>query len=420
MKQVHRNAYRWLLAGIGTTGLAGSLAGSFVSLYILVTAANITALIVFAIGQFAGIWLMFYGMAAGLRRFYGVSAYRWGLTVTAAFYGVLMWLGPTAAHLVGPLGLLFGLSQGIYWFAINILIYDTVEPDARVQFYTGWASLNAIVGVVAPLAGALIVTHGYATGHGSLGYHWLFATALALYLVAAALSWRMHPGNAVVRMPVRPAFLLPRVIPRWRLVSLSLWTSGVKDGVLSVAPVSLVFLATHRAMNLGEYGSLTAAAGLVSARFLQHRLRPDRWKSYLFVGVSGFVLAVLVLWWSVSWEGVLTYGVLMAFFSPVFTIPQSNQTLAIMDEDETIADRRALYVLSRENAVNGGRLLGLVFIGALMTWHGSAHMIAIVLLVVALLQYLQPWIASRLWPLTKGALRPPALRANKGGSAHRV
>lgn len=410
MKQERPNAHRWLLAGIGTAGLAGSLAGSFVSLYILVTAANITALILFAVGQFAGIWLMFYGMAAGIQRFYGLSAYRWGLTVTGGFYGLLMWLGPSAAHLVGPLGLLFGLSQGIYWFAINILIYDTVAPDARVPFYTGWASLNAIVGVVAPLAGALIVTHGYQSGHGALGYRWLFATALGLYLAAVAVSWRMLPGHAVERMPVGPAFLLPRVNPRWRLVSLSLWTSGVKDGVLSVAPVSLVFLATHQAINLGEYGSLTAAAGLLSARVLQHRLRPDRWRSYLFVGVSGFVLAVLVLWWSVSWEGVLTYGVLMAFFSPIFTIPQSNQTLAVMDEDETIAERRAIYVLSRENAVNGGRLLGLLFIGLLMAWHSSAHMIAVVLLVVALLQYFQPWIASRLWPRSALAIHSGSSR----------
>jgi YQGE family putative transporter len=385
-----------LLFTMGQVALAGAFASGFVSFYLLQTARHVTVLIGFAAAQYAGIWAVGYLLVRAGHGFVPRTALLAGISAIAAFYGLLFALGPHAAPVAVPLGFLLGLGSGVYWFAANLLIYDAVPLTERVSYYAASAAVTSLVGVVAPILGALVITH--AVGGRTLdGYRWLFLTALGLYASAAASTTRLIPGHPVVRQPVAAAFRVDRLNRRWRWVAVAQWATGYRQGVLAVAPVLLIYLTTGKPFSLGLYGSLTQAAGVLSARWMAGHGAIGRWRREVVVGVTGAVMAVTILIVRPDFIGVLGYGLLTALFQPIFSVPVSSQTLRVMDEDPDIVRHRPLYILSRENGVNGGRLLGLLTVLGVSGSHLETGGVVAALLASGLALYALPWTVGKLW-----------------------
>lgn len=396
---------RRLLTAVIVVAGASSLAGVFTSLYLYVTGSGITSLALFNLGLYIGIaatsvWAA--GQSYGLRPH---VFFVLGVTLTAVFYALIAALGPRAGSLSLPLGLVSGVAQGVYWFSVNTLVYDLVTPRQRSHYYGTNLALSAVSGVLMPPVAGFLIT---ALRHG-LGYVVVFLVAAALYALAAWVASRLPPGHPVGGLRLRDTLTLSGTHPRWRTVEWATALRGSRDATGSFVTVALVYEITRSPSTLGLYTAAAAAAGVLAA-LLTRRLTPER--SYvpaIWAGAAGLTGSALLLAVMAGLPPAATtvitallfaYGVLSAVAVPFFQVPYSSVVLEVMDEDPRAEASRGSYILSREFAVNGGRIATIAVVFLLL-----AHLPLITVLVVALIGSgaLQLWVAARMTYLRRTA-----------------
>ncbi|MDA8193658.1 MAG: MFS transporter [Thermaerobacter sp.] len=386
-------AVRWLVATFAGATTGSAFASLFVNLFIFVVTRQLTQLAIFSAAYFFSLTFVFYGAAYLFRQASPLAPYRWGLVLSAGFYGSLVLLANHAAHVLVWLGLYQGIGQGFFWFGANLMTFDTVPADQRIRFYGINSAVGSIVGVAGPLAGGLVVS----AVPGIRGYLLVFLISLGIYALTFAMSLKVPPGPPLGHSPARLSLDLPRTVPLWKSAFQTLMVRGTREATAGLAGVYLVYLATRNAWAVGVYGAVSAVARMLGAVGVARQVTPGRRVRAMAAGVAGMTLAAAVLLVGRGWPFVFGYGLLTAFAMPWFTIPNEAIPLDVMDRDPRVAERRVAYMLSREIGLNVGRLAGL---GALLAAEAGLPPTTALIALLMLTSGAQSWVTAtgrRIW-----------------------
>ena len=69
-----------------------------------------------------------------------MNCLRLGVAVSAGFYMLVLWLGASSFHYFVWLGMVQGISAGLFWVAFNVVYFEVTDPDNRDRF-NGWVGL---------------------------------------------------------------------------------------------------------------------------------------------------------------------------------------------------------------------------------------------------------------------------------------
>ncbi len=387
-------ATRWLVLTFAGSTTASAIASTFVNLFVFVVSGQLSSLALFNGAYFFSLTFVFYLTGYVFRRSSPLVPYRWGLVLTAAFYGVLLLLFHKASHYILWLGLLEGVSQGFFWFGANLMTFDTVAPAQRIRFYGINSAVGSVAGIAGPLAGGALV----GLMHGLTGYLLVFALALAVYAATFAVSFSVPEGPPLGNEPLKLSFSLHRVAPLWKEAMETLVVRGTREAMSGLAGVFLVYIATRSAWVVGVYSSVSAVLRMLGALAVSRRVTPETRSRSMWFGVFGMTAGALALFlMHESWVWVFVYAVVASFSMPWFTIPNEAIPLDVMDRDPDVKNRRVAFMLSREMSLNAGRLLSMVVLMALYLWHNQPIMLIVM---VAASSLAQGWVArmgSRIW-----------------------
>lgn len=355
-----RSASRELLTtgALVNAGLATS--SIFVALFFYVSSGSITEMALFAFGRYGGLIVMSI-VVAGL--FPGVAPrklLRGGVALTAVFYLSLIVLGHRATPLALPLGLFDGAASGVYWFGVNTLIYDVVDGAERGRYYGfNFAFLN-VFNVVGPFGAGLVI----AMVGGVAGYFAVFAASSVAFATAFAVSRRLADTAGIGGVPVREALRLPLSQPDWGRMWTVVALRGFKQSAGALGLIVLVALTTSSSAAQGEFAAASALAA-VGTSILAGRVSPDRRGLVMWAGAGAFVVATALLFHA-GLASILAYGIVTGLVYPAVMVPVASVILEAMDTDPQANERRGGYVLSREIAVNLGRLAAVTLLLVLL------------------------------------------------------
>lgn len=381
---------RRLLWAVLTVAMAASLTGVFVSLFLYVSSGRVTTMALYSLGMFVGIALTSV-WAGGLRHAVAPRPlFSAGVALTAGLYFLLLVLGPAAARYVLPLGLWAGVAGGVYWFSVNTLMYDLVPARERIVYFGTNQALSAAAGVALPLLAGWLIAR---LRHG-LGYEAVFGAAMVLYLAAFALSRRLPRGAAVGGLGVAAALRLVRDRPRYRRQWLALALRGMRDVTGGFVLVALIYLQTRSAAGVAVYTAAAALAGALGA-LLVRRLPARRERPAMWFGAVACVCAAGALVWQGdrTWH-LAVFQVATSLCTPLYQIPLATRVLGAMDEDADASRTRASYVLGRELAVNGGRVLAIVAVLALMARIALGRALVLATVGAAIAQIAAVWLSD--------------------------
>ena len=368
-----------------TTGAlvnAGLAASSiFVSLYFYVSSSgSITKMALFAFGRYGGLIVMSVAVAGAFPEVAPRKLLRAGVAVTGIFYLSLIVLGHHATSLALPLGVFNGAAQGVYWFGVNTLIYDIVESDERGRYYGfNFAFLN-VVNVVGPFGAGLVIA---AIG-GVAGYFAVFAASSAAFAMAFLVSRRLRDTAGIGGVPVREALRLPWTQPDWGRIWTLVAFRGFKQTAGALGLIVLVALTTSSSAAQGEFAAASALAG-VGTSILAGKVSPDRRGQVMWVGAGAFVVATGLLFHA-GLASLLAYGIVTGLVYPAVMVPVASVILEAMDTDPLVNERRGGYVLSREIAVNVGRLGAVALLLVLLNIASARMAVLVTVGVAAVLQ----------------------------------
>ncbi len=390
----------WLLFTFSGAQTANAIAAVFVNLFMLVLAHNLSGLVLFNIGYFVPLTVTFYVAAKIFHDKPPLLPYRIGLLLTMIFYATLLILSHHANQLIFFLGFFYGVAQGFYWFGFNLMTFDTIDPALRMRFFGMSQALNSITGILAPLFAGFIIS----TIPGLGGYLIVFAAALTLYSVAFFLSQGVPKGPPMHLQPVIDSWRIITEYRNWAAIIKTIAVRGTREGIANLAGLFLIFMATHNAAYVGIYTALNALARMASSLLITRHVRYGRQIAFMTLGVAGISGAGILLVVGQSWPWVLAYGVLFGLSLPFYMIPSENIPLSVMDQDPQITVRRVSYTLSREVALNTGRLLTLAVLALGTLWLPQETMIIGLIILTSISQFWNISIMAGMVPKFRDAI----------------
>lgn len=384
---------RWLVATFAGATTASAFASLFVNLFIFVVTKQLTQMALFSASYFLSLSFVFYGAAYIFQRSTPLIPYRWGLVLSAGFYGSLVILGPQASHVLVWLGLYYGLGQGFFWFGANLMTFDTVPALQRIRFYGINSAVGSVVGILGPLAGGLVVT----ALPGIQGYLMVFLISLAIYAVTFGFSLKVPHGPRLGHSPPRVSLELPRRVPLWRTAFETIMVRGTREATSGLAGVYFSYLATHSGWIVGLYGAVSAGSRMLGSMGVARLVSTETRVKAMTFGVVGMTAGAVLLVIGRSWPFVFAYGILTAMAMPWFTIPNEAIPLDVMDHDPNVGERRVAYMLSREIGLNIGRLGALAALIGTETLLPAPSALIILLIVTSGAQSWVTMTGRRIW-----------------------
>lgn len=397
----------WLLLGVnGLFGAGNALSGTFVSVY-LWKARNDFALIGwFAAVQQITMAITFWLAGKWVKEHNKMNALRLGVVVSALFYGLVLFLGPSAVNYVWALGLVQGLASGLFWLAFNVVYFEVTDPDNRDRFNGLAGLLGSGAGMLAPwISGILITRLSDATG-----YRLIFSLSLGVFVLGAVTSFFLKKRKVSGHYGWFFAFRKMRDPDRtWLKVFGAMVAQGIREGVFGFLIALLVYISTKNEAKLGNFSLITSAVAFASFYAAGRWLKPKLRKWGMLLGVTGMILVILPFFWAVDYRTLLIFGIGTALFIPLYSVPLTSAAFDLIGRDEESSSHREEFIVLREVGLNAGRLLGTLAFLAVVIYTPTPLSINFLLLGVGSSPLL-------VWLLMKGflALQPAGARGGSG------
>lgn len=368
-----------LLAVHALFAIANALSGTFVGVYLWKAKNDYTVLGWFTLSTHVAMAITFWLAGKWVKEHNKMNCLRAGVSVSACFYMIVLWLGISSVNYIVWLGMVQGISTGLFWVAFNVVYFEVTDPDNRDRF-NGWTGLlGAGAGIIAPwISGMLIVSLG-----GVSGYRLIFSISLGIFIVGVIVSFflkkRKVEGTYEWFLPVR---CLSQSDTPWKRVSLALVAQGFREGVFGFMIGLLVYISTSSEASLGNFVLITSAVSLLSFWTAGRFIKPKHRKWAMLTGAVIVVAVIVPFFWKLNFMTLLIFGVGSALFFPLYSIPMVSSVFDLIGSNEKSAKQREEYVVLRELALNTGRILGVILFITVISWNRTPLAINVLMLVI--------------------------------------
>ncbi|AWP26151.1 MFS transporter [Paenibacillus sp. Cedars] len=345
-----------LLSVHGLFILSSALSGTFLNVYLWKSRQDYTMLGWFTIAQQVALGLTFWAAGKWVKEHNKMNALRLGIAVSGLFYLCVLWAGRDAVHYIWPLGLLFGVSLGLFWLAFNVVYFEISNAENR-DWFNGWIGLlGSVTGIIGPWLAGWVITWM----HGDEGYQLIFTVSLVIFAAAVVLSFFLR------KRPVQNDYNWLEGLRRlkeggvWKYAVWGLAVQGMREGVFSFLITLLVFVATDQESKLGQFALITSAVSLVSYWACGKWFKPQFRKIGMLVGAVLMLLVILPLLLAVNYTTLLVLGIGTSLFIPLYMMPAISVSFDLMGLNQENVEKRVELVVLRELSLTLGRITGLL------------------------------------------------------------
>jgi MFS transporter, YQGE family, putative transporter len=294
-----------------------------------------------------------------------VYVYRLGLAMHAVYYGLLLYLGPTAPDYAIYLGVLLGVTWGFFWAGSNTFNFD-VTRQARREYFLGW--LSAVVGVarlVAPLLSGFLIWYSPTEDRG---YQIIFAVAVVIYGLAIVASFGVPHDRTPRPFRIWRALFPGKDQRDWQWIMIA---SASQAGIYHIFTFLLglaMYMQTGNEMAVGSFLALQAVAGIVAAFVAGRYVVPANRKTSMRWGVALLVLAGALVAWKLDPLTLTIFGFLRAVASPLFSIPNTGIRMDVIEQCAEEPAQRIEYLAAWEVPLATGRIVTITALMILSGW----------------------------------------------------
>lgn len=365
-----------LLSVHGLFILSSALSGTFLNVYLWKSRQDYTMLGWFTIAQQVALGLTFWAAGKWVKEHNKMNALRLGIAVSGLFYLCVLWAGRDAVHYIWPLGLLFGVSLGLFWLAFNVVYFEVSSAENR-DWFNGWIGLlGSITGIIGPWLAGWIIT----MMHGDRGYRFIFTVSMVIFAATVVLSFFLR------KRPVQSDYHWLEGVNRlkeggvWKYAVFGLAVQGIREGVFSFLITLLVFVATDQESKLGQYALITSAVSLVSYWACGKWFKPKFRKTGMLVGSILMLLVILPLLFAVNYTTLLVLGIGTSLFIPLYMMPAISASFDLMGVNEENVEKRVELVVLRELSLTIGRITGLLVFILVLSFRQDTLTVTLLLL----------------------------------------
>lgn len=368
---------------------ATALSGTFIPVYLWKSSESYMVIGFFTLLQYICGGFTFWIAGKWVKQKNKMNVLRLGMALCGVFYCVVLWLGDQAVHYIFVLGTLQGIALGFFWLAFNVIYFEITSPENRDR-YNGWAGLlGSGAGIIAPWLSGFLIT----TLKGEAGYRFIFTVSLIIFIAGAILSFWLEkrPPKGVYNW-THGWQQLKQKGNDWRRLFPAIAAQGVREGVFMFLVGLTVYTATSDESKVGFYALVTSFVAFISfwaaGRWMKEKYR----STAMFIGAVMTTVVIIPLFWELSFNRLLIFGIGVSLFMPLYSIPMTSKVFDMIGQNEKSVQEREEYVVLREAALMIGRVTGLAAYFLVMAINDSATAITWLLFAVGAVPIISWWI----------------------------
>ncbi|MBW7474459.1 MFS transporter [Paenibacillus oenotherae] len=345
-----------LLAVQGLFGIANALSGTFIGVYLWKASRSLALIGWFNFTQYAVSGLIFWIAGKWVKEHNGMNSLRLGVALSGVFYCTVLLLGSSAISYAIAIAVLNGIALGLFWLSFNVVYFEITEPDNRDRF-NGWAGLlGSGAGIFAPWISGMLI----ARNEGERGYAIIFTVSAVIFVIAVILSFWLKKRQTGGDYDWFHGFRqLRKAGSPWRRVVPGIAAQGVREGVFMFFIGLLIYMATGNEQKIGNFSLVTSLVALVSFWLIGKYLTPGRRRIAMLAGSLALAAVIIPLFWPLRFMTLLLFGIGTSLFIPLYIIPMTSAVFDLIGHDKESAERREEFIVLREIALTGGRIIGI-------------------------------------------------------------
>ncbi len=306
---------------------------------------NLSYLVVFRMGQFMIVPLIFLVNGILLKKYKINRLYFFGSLITSATVVLIVFLKNNTLFSFFIMGGLLGIGTGLYWANRNYLTIKETNEKNRSYFFGLLFSYSTIVALVVTFSIGWLIVFG-------LSYQTLIVFAFILIVMSGFIVFKDN-----YQTPKIGKLFVTRPTSAWqkkRLIHLGL---GLVEGLSFFVPSLLILIMLG---NEGILGTLTAASSILSAGFIYYYGRKsnigDHKRYFIFSVVLNLCLSLLLALFFHKLI-VILFILLNGLIINFFWLTASPLIMRNIDLDSfNSEDTRFSYILDSEIFLNIGRV----------------------------------------------------------------
>ncbi len=379
---------------ISLVQFASSLAGIFVNLFIWNQTQNFQALVIYNFYFFLSLLIIYILSGYWLKNYSARTLIKLGNLVWIVFLVLLIFLKQRSIEFLVPLGIINGISGGLFWSGFNLHQYLTTHQQDRDYFFgiqEFWSNLARITG---PILGGLIITFGnYINPTQSLfGYYLLFGITTIIVAIATKYTWGF-PRFSGVDFKLLQLKQILHHNPPLKSILFQQALLGLRDVSLGTLVSIITFLILKQELNVGIYNSViglfTAIGAFAAGKLLNSYTRIK----LSFLGALSLSLSTLILTLSPNLIGLTSFS-LLGIPGLFFWITLGTLFYTVADLDHKPWRLKYAYLVNRDIVLGVARILSYVILWWLFTSFSQAVVIQWWLIFISFLPLLI-WVSVR-------------------------
>ncbi len=332
--------------------IAYPLMSIFTGAFIWQTSNDVTLLILYYMGNFAMLPVMFVINRRLLRRISLRRLYAAGTVIAGLGPLLVIFQNSPTPFAYLAYGALYGIGSGLYWANRNFLTLRHTTTLTRGYFTGLQFSLSTFTSmVVPPVAGWLIVLL-------PVGYQLIAVTAL-IFLITSALAIR----GGTVEQPDISVDRTGSLSKEWQKAKLLSFAIGSVDSVIYILPTVLVLYALGNEATLGIVSGIVSFLSAVVSYAFGRKYRQSMYGWIFPAALAGFAVSGLPLFAGITVLTISWYLLVSSIADSIAWIANEPVIMDIMDAE--VKRSKTTYIrliIEREWCINAGRIAALLFL----------------------------------------------------------
>ncbi|WP_099187313.1 MFS transporter [Tepidibacter mesophilus] len=291
----------------------------------------------------------------------GIWSLRIGIVFYILFFILILLIKDRIIKYIYPLGILFGVAGGFYWLAFDVLSFDFTSTNNRDTFngYNGF--IAGISAAIAPFTAAYIIERS----NNTAGYMIVFALSLICFIILILISLLLRSKHYKEKLDFKK--IIGSNNFEWNNLRKSTAAWGLRDVVILFLLNILIYKTTKSEMELGKLFLIAYLISSASYILEQKFIKPNRRTFALHIGAIFMFISVLGLVIKINYSSILFFIILDAMSVPFFYVPMTSATFNVLAQHHE-DNMRIEYIISRDIALNTGRILCTTLLMILLTF----------------------------------------------------
>ena len=385
----------------------------FVGAYVYRNSRDPTMVVIYQLAAYTGIPFTFLINGFLLQRVNIKWLYSAGMLLSGVSMAVMMSLGELSMAGVGVVGLIMGMSFGLFWANRDFLALSTTNDSNRNYYYGVETFFYTNTYVLVPF-----IIGWFIAGTGEWG--WFGGDPNTAYRIVTGFVFLLTIFSSIVvhlgqfENPPKSNFIFFRFHWLWNRMQLLAILKGLAQGYIVTAPTLLVMRLVGQE---GALGTIQAVGGILAAfllYFIGRTTKPEHRLAIFSIGLTLFALGGLANALLFNAAGVIVFMACLLLSRPLQDIAYFPIQLRVIDTVSAIEKRNKFaYIFNQEFGFYIGRFAGCGLFILLANYVSDTFALRYALLIVGIVQLLSIGVAKGILKGCGPAAQAPQARPDE-------